>query len=89
MTEKVNELFRKNIVAFSTIFATGSSKIFFIEAIQGIATVSEQVTLKMTVFYIYNRGETQYNGNCSVGTPQDVVSPPMNTTQAVESAIPF
>ncbi|MBP3636048.1 MAG: hypothetical protein J6K13_00620 [Clostridia bacterium] len=43
----------------------------------------------MTVFYIYNGGETQYNGNCSVGTPQDVVSPAMNTPQAVESAIPF
>jgi len=59
--QKVNAKIMNNCVKIATFFG---KKLFF-EATQGIAVTFEQVTRKMTVSYIYNGGQTQYNVTCS------------------------
>jgi len=59
--QKVNAKIMNNWVKIATFFG---KKLFF-EATQGIAVTFEQVTRKMTVSYIYNGGQTQYNVTCS------------------------
>jgi len=59
--QKVNVKIMNKCVKFATFFG---KKLFF-EATQGLADFSEEVTLKMTVSYIYKIMQTQYNVTCS------------------------
>lgn len=59
--QNVNAKIMNNCVKIATFF---SKKLFF-EATQGIEAPFERLTLKMTVSYIYNGEQTQYNVTCS------------------------